>query len=212
MPCLRLEKISFTYPNGLQVLNDLDVQFERGQMYAIIGPSGTGKTTLLSLLGGLDKATSGKIEIDGEDIKKRGYAYFRKHSVSFVFQSYNLIDYLTAEENVRLVSGKQSYDMLERVGLTKDEGRRNTLKLSGGQQQRVAIARALASTGSILLADEPTGNLDEATSMEIVDLLLESAHKENKCVVVVTHSHDVARKADLIYQIRGGKLEEASIL
>ena len=153
-------------------------------MYAILGPSGCGKTTLLSLLGGLDSPTSGAILFEGKDVAQTGLAGHRKKNVSFIFQSYNLIDYMTPQENVRLISKKPAFPFLERLGLTKEETRRNVLKLSGGQQQRVAIARALASEAPVILADEPTGNLDEETAQDITEILKESAHQMNKCVVV----------------------------
>ena len=175
-------------------------------MYAILGPSGCGKTTLLSLLGGLDSPTSGSILFEGKDIAQSGLARHRKKNVSFIFQSYNLIDYMTPQENVRLISPKPAFPFLERLGLTKEEARRNVLKLSGGQQQRVAIARALASEAPVILADEPTGNLDEETAQDITEILKESAHQMNKCVVVVTHSNELAKQADMVFRLKQGEL------
>ena len=141
-------------------------------MYAILGQSGCGKTTLLSLLGGLDSPVDGQILYDGQDIEKLGLANHRKNNVAFIFQSYNLIDYLTPKENVALTAKLSPQPILERVGLTEEECKRNVLKLSGGQQQRVAIARALASDTKVILADEPTGNLDEDTAAEIISIIV----------------------------------------
>ena len=176
-------------------------------MYAILGPSGCGKTTLLSLMGGLDSPTSGQIFYDGQDIEKMGLSTHRKNNIAFIFQSYNLIDYLTPKENVALTSKLPPLPILERVGLTDEESKRNVLKLSGGQQQRVAIARALASDAKVILADEPTGNLDEDTAADITAILKECAHQMNKCVVIVTHSNELAKQADVIFRLKKGELQ-----
>lgn len=176
-------------------------------IHAILGPSGCGKTTLLSLIGGLDSPGSGQIYFDGQDIAKTGLSDHRKNHVAFIFQAYNLIDYLTPAENVSLTSKLPPLPILERLGLTKEEARRNVLKLSGGQQQRVAIARALASEAPVILADEPTGNLDEDTAQDITEILKESAHKMNKCVVVVTHSNELAKQADVVFRLKKGELQ-----
>ena len=176
MSVLELQEVAYSYDKKKKVLKGIDVQMETGKMYAILGPSGCGKTTLLSLLGGLDSPTSGKILFNGTDIEQTGLGRHRKKHVSFIFQSYNLIDYMTPQENVRLTAKKPALPFLERLGLTKEESKRNVLKLSGGQQQRVAIARALASEAPVILADEPTGNLDEDTAQDITEILKESAH------------------------------------
>ena len=176
-------------------------------MYAILGPSGCGKTTLLSLMGGLDSPSNGQILYDGQDIEKMGLSAHRKNNVAFIFQSYNLIDYLTPKENVALTSKLPPLPVLERVGLTDEESKRNVLKLSGGQQQRVAIARALASDAKVILADEPTGNLDEYTAADITSILKECAHQMNKCVVIVTHSNELAKQADVVFRLKKGQLQ-----
>lgn len=207
MSILEAKDVSYTYDDKKRVLKNINVQLEEGKMYAILGPSGCGKTTLLSLLGGLDSPTGGKILYQGEDIEKTGLAGHRRSHVAFIFQSYNLIDYLTPSENVALTSRLPPLPILERVGLTKEESRRNVLKLSGGQQQRVAIARALASDAKIILADEPTGNLDEDTAAEITAILKECAHQMQKCVVIVTHSNDLAKQADVVFCLRKGELQ-----
>lgn len=188
-------------------MRGINVQMEQGKLYAILGPSGCGKTTLLSLIGGLDSPTSGQILFEDQDIAKTGLSDHRKNHVSFIFQAYNLIDYLNPKENVALTSKLPPLPILERLGLTKEEAKRNVLKLSGGQQQRVAIARALASEAPVILADEPTGNLDEDTARDITEILKESAHKMNKCVVVVTHSNELAKQADVICRLKRGELQ-----
>ena len=205
MSILEMKNVKYSY--GRQtVLRGVNVQMERGRMYAILGRSGCGKTTLLSLLGGLDRPQGGQILYNGEDIEKKGLAAHRKSNVSFIFQSYNLIDYLTPKENVALTSRLSPLTVLERVGLSKEECGRNVLKLSGGQQQRGAIARALASDTSVILADEPTGNLDKVTAAGITDILKECAHQMNKCVIIVTHSDELAKQADVILHLKKGEL------
>ena len=211
MPTLELKNVSYAYEKGKAVLQNVSGSLENGKMYAILGPSGSGKTTLLSLLGGLDVPTQGGVLFDGEDIAAKGLEYHRRNHISLIFQSYNLIDYMTPVENVRLTAKLDAAPILERLGLTKDETQRNVLKLSGGQQQRVAIARALASDAPVILADEPTGNLDADTAEEITAILKESAHAFGKCVVVVTHSGEVAKQADVVLEIKRGHLKEREI-
>jgi putative ABC transport system ATP-binding protein len=211
MPTLELKNVSYAYEKGKAVLQNISGSLETGKMYAILGPSGSGKTTLLSLLGGLDVPTQGGVLFDGEDIAAKGLEYHRRNHISLIFQSYNLIDYMTPVENVRLTARLDAAPILERLGLTKDETQRNVLKLSGGQQQRVAIARALASDAPVILADEPTGNLDADTAEEITAILKESAHAFGKCVVVVTHSGEVAKQADVVLEIKRGHLKEREI-
>ena len=208
MPTLELKNVSYAYEKGKAVLQNVSAELETGKMYAILGPSGSGKTTLLSLLGGLDVPTQGSVLFDGEDIAAKGLEHHRRNHISLIFQSYNLIDYMTPVENVRLTAKLDAAPILERLGLTKDETQRNVLKLSGGQQQRVAIARALASDAPVILADEPTGNLDADTAEEITAILKESAHAFGKCVVVVTHSGEVAKQADVVLEIKRGHLKE----
>ena len=208
MPTLELKNVSYTYEKGKAVLQNVSAELETGKMYAILGPSGSGKTTLLSLLGGLDVPTQGSVLFDGEDIAAKGLEHHRRNHISLIFQSYNLIDYMTPVENVRLTAKLDAAPILERLGLEQDEIARNVLKLSGGQQQRVAIARALASDAPVILADEPTGNLDADTAEEITAILKESAHAFGKCVVVVTHSGEVAKQADVVLEIKRGHLKE----
>ena len=207
MSILEVRGLQYSYENKKRVLRSINAQMEQGKMYAILGPSGCGKTTLLSLLGGLDSPSSGQILYQGEDIAKTGLADHRRSHVAFIFQSYNLIDYLTPVENVALTAKHPPLPILEQLGLTSEEAKRNVLKLSGGQQQRVAIARALASDAQVILADEPTGNLDEDTSAEITAILKDSAHKSGKCVVIVTHSNELAKEADVVFRLRKGDLQ-----
>lgn len=206
MCILELKNVQYSYNNKKRILKGVSAQMEQGKLYAILGPSGCGKTTLLSLLGGLDSPGVGQILYKGQDIAGTGLADHRKNHVAFIFQSYNLIDYLTPRENVALTSKLPPLPILERLGLTEEETRRNVLKLSGGQQQRVAIARALASESPVILADEPTGNLDEDTAGDITEILKDSAHRMNKCVIVVTHSGELADQADVVFRLKRGVL------
>ena len=207
MNIMELNNVEYAYDNKRKVLKGVSLSLEEGKMYAILGPSGCGKTTLLSLIGGLDSPSNGQILYDGQDIEKMGLSAHRKNNIAFIFQSYNLIDYLTPKENVALTSKLPPLPILERVGLTDEESKRNVLKLSGGQQQRVAIARALASDAKVILADEPTGNLDEDTAADITAILKECAHQMNKCVVIVTHSNELARQADEVFRLKKGQLQ-----
>ena len=206
MCILELKNVQYSYNNKKRILKGVSAQMEQGKLYAILGPSGCGKTTLLSLLGGLDSPGVGQILYKGQDIAGTGLADHRKNHVAFIFQSYNLIDYLTPRENVALTSKLPPLPILERLGLTEEETRRNVLKLSGGQQQRVAIARALASESPVILADEPTGSLDEDTARDITEILKDSAHRMNKCVIVVTHSGEMADQADVVFRLKRGVL------
>lgn len=206
MAVLEVKEILYAYKTGKPVLLNVNAIFETGKMYAILGASGSGKTTLLSLIGGLDIPQKGKILFAEENILQRGLEYHRRNHVSLIFQNYNLVDYMTPIENVELTAKQDVLPLLERLGLTTEETKRNVMKLSGGQQQRVAIARALASDTPVILADEPTGNLDEDTAGDITKILKESAHELNKCVIVVTHSNELAAQADVILKLKRGSL------
>ena len=209
MSVLSLQNISFSY-GKTPVLKDISYEFEKGKMYCIIGKSGAGKTTLLSLLSGLAKPTAGDIIYDGKSIAKIDKYTFRSRYIGVVFQSFNLITKYTALENVVLsmdVSGakiknkkQKALQLLESVGLDEDEANRRVLKLSGGQQQRVAIARALSYDPDIILADEPTGNLDRNTQKEIMDIFRDLTD-QGKCVILVSHSLDVASMCDERYEL-----------
>ena len=209
MSVLRLENISFAYDKK-PIFKDLNLEFQKGKVYAIVGRSGTGKTTLLSVLSGLASPTSGKVCYVGKDIEKMNKYDCRSKYVGVVFQGFNLLTKLTAFENVSLsmdianfpVQDKKQYvyDLLESVGLDEEKANSRILKLSGGQQQRVAIARALSYQPEIILADEPTGNLDGETEAEIMKILRNLAD-QGKCVIIVTHTPAVAKAADYVYDL-----------
>lgn len=208
MKVLKLTNVGYNYSDSKEkVFTELNAEFSTGKFYAIIGKSGAGKSTLLSLLAGLDTPTSGSVMFAGEDIIEKGYNYHRKKHITLVFQNYNLIDYLSPLENIRLVNKNAKKDVLFELGLDEEQISRNVMKLSGGQQQRVAIARALVSEAPVILADEPTGNLDEQTTAEIIEILKRSAHVNKKCVIVVTHSKEVAIAADQILELKNKKLK-----
>lgn len=214
MKILELKDLTYSYPNAEyvnledKILSSVNYEFEEGKFYAIVGKSGTGKSTLLSLLAGLDEPKKGNVLFKEHSLEDIGYSDYRKNNISIVFQNYNLIDYLTPMENVRLVNREAKEDILYELGLEDSQINRNINMLSGGQQQRVAIARALASDTPVILADEPTGNLDENTSAEIVDIFKKLAKEKNKCVIVVTHSNELANSADVILELKNKKLNE----
>lgn len=216
---LELKNISYHYQDAskkVSILNNLDYSFEKGKFYTILGASGSGKTTLLSLTSGLDTPRSGEILYNGKNINKIGLTSFRNKNIGIVFQSYNLIPYMTSLQNVLTAieitknkvenKNQKAYDLLGKMGLTSEEIKRSVLKISGGQQQRVAIARALATEGDIIFADEPTGNLDHETAIDIINIFKNLAHENNKCVIVVTHSSNVAAQSDVILNLKAGRL------
>ena len=209
MTLLQLQDLTYRYKNTAEaVLYKINYNFEPGKFYSIIGESGAGKSTLLSLLAGLDSPVEGAILFEGKDIREQGYSYHRMNHISLVFQNYNLIDYLSPLENIHLVNKKASKDTLLELGLDESQIKRNVLQLSGGQQQRVAIARSLVSEAPVILADEPTGNLDPKTAGDIIDLLKSLAEKTGKCVIVVTHSKEVAQASDITLELKDKKLTE----
>ena len=210
MSILSFSHLSYSYDKKKDVFHNITAEMELGKIYAILGTSGCGKTTLLSLLGGLDSPTKGKVFFDGKDIMEIGLENHRRNHVSFIFQAYNLIDYMTPIENVELTSKLPPEPILGKMGLTKGEMKRNILQLSGGQQQRVAIARALASEAPVILADEPTGNLDEDTAMSIMQILEESVRQMNKCAVIVTHSNEIAKRADVVFHLKRTDLRKST--
>ena len=209
MTIMQLDHVNFTYASAAKrVLSNVSYDFEVGTFYAIVGSSGAGKTTMLSLLAGLDAPTQGAVLFDGKDLATTGYTRHRRDQIALVFQNYNLIDYLTPLENLRLVNPKASVEDLTRLGIDAAAAKRNVLALSGGQQQRVAIGRALVSSAPVILADEPTGNLDEDTAQGVIEILRDAAHEQNKCVIVVTHSRQLARAADVTLRLEQRKLVE----
>ena len=191
MTLLQLQDLTYRYKNTAEaVLYKINYDFEPGKFYSIIGESGAGKSTLLSLLAGLDSPVEGAIKFEGKDIREQGYSYHRMHHISLVFQNYNLIDYLSPLENIRLVNKKASKDTLLELGLDESQIKRNVLQLSGGQQQRVAIARSLVSEAPVILADEPTGNLDPDNSWEIMNLL-ERINLQGTTILMATHNSQI---------------------
>ena len=213
MSLLKLENVSYCYDpdKQIKVLNNISYEFEKGKIYAIVGKSGSGKTTLLSLLSGLAYPTEGKILFNGKDITEIDQCKYRSQMVGVIFQGYNLLLHYNAVDNVILsmdISGKQFEDKkavtlenLSKVGLSGDKIYRKILKLSGGEQQRVAIARALSFDPEVILADEPTGNLDLGTQDEIMRIFMMLVSEQNKCVIIVTHSPEVAACADEVYKL-----------
>ena len=207
---LELKDVSYYYKSQRDktILDHVSYEFKKGVMYAVLGSSGSGKTTLLSLLAGLDVPVDGTVCVAGEDILQKGLNAHRRDHISLVFQNYNLIDYLTPVENVELGGKADAEELLAQMGIDEAQRKRNVMQLSGGQQQRVAIARALASKAPILLADEPTGNLDEDTANEIISIFQKLAHEQEKCVVVVTHSRELAEQADIVLRLKKGKIAD----
>lgn len=220
MSVFKIENLSFSYDGGKTiVINDINYEFEKGKTYAITGRSGTGKSTLLSLMAGLEKPTGGKIVYDGNDISNINEYEYRSKNVGVVFQSFNLLPHFTALENVELsmdvakVKNKDKKEtiikLLEQVGIDLEKANRKILRLSGGEQQRVAIARAISFNPNVILADEPTGNLDSKTERQIIEILNNLAHEENKCVIIVTHSKAVSENADIVYDLAKDKKEKS---
>lgn len=217
MSVLSLNNVSYKYRGtNKNVLKNISVSFEPGKVYVIMGKSGAGKSTLLSLISGLDLPTEGEIMFEGKDLSTLDRDKYRAKNIGVIFQGYNLLNNATALENIILsmnISGNREKDkktfaaaLLEKVGIDEETGRRKILKLSGGEQQRVGIARALSHNPDILIADEPTGNLDSDTEENIMNILKKLAHGENKCVIVVTHSKQVSRYADEIWGLNQGNL------
>lgn len=220
MSILSVKNVGYTYENTTHpVLKDINIDFELGKLYCIIGKSGSGKTTLLSLLSGLDVCTKGTITYDTTDLSKSNRDRYRAHNIGVVFQGYNLLLNKSAYENIELSMaiskaehrGDRNYilKLLESVGIDEVTAFRKVLKLSGGEQQRIGIARALSHNPKIILADEPSGNLDYETEEEIMKILMELSHEQNKCVIIVTHSKKVTKCADEIWGMAKGKLTYA---
>ena len=214
MGILKLENVGYRYkdaPKEAYVFKNINYEFEEGKIYAIKGKSGSGKTTLLSLITGLEKCTEGQILYDNKTLKKMNLDRYRNTDIGIVFQSYNLLPRLTAIENiivsmeiskVKVKNKKQkALELMKNVGLSEEHARRKILKLSGGEQQRIAIARSLSYNPKIIIADEPTGNLDKDTENEILKIFKRLAKDENKCVIIVTHSQNVCDKVDIVYEL-----------
>lgn len=217
MSVLTLDNVSYKYESAKKiVLKKINATFEAGKVYTIVGKSGAGKSTLLSLIAGLDVCTSGEILHGETNIKELDRDAYRARSIGVIFQGFNLLTNATAAENIVLSmhiskSAEKdkkgfAYALLEKVGIDRETADRKILKLSGGEQQRVGIARALSHNPDILIADEPTGNIDKDTEVQILKIFTSLAHDEGKCVIIVTHSKSVTSIADEIYGISDGKL------
>ena len=215
---LSIKDVSYRYSDAAKdeyVLKNINYEFEKGKSYAIKGKSGSGKTTLLSLISGLEKKYSGDILYKDKKLSKMNLDNYRSQNVGIVFQSYNLLPHLTALENIILsmdiskvkVKDKKTLalDLMKQVGLDESLAKRRILRLSGGEQQRIAIARSLSYNPEIILADEPTGNLDRDTENDILKIFNDLAHKENKCVIIVTHSPNVCNLVDEVYELKKQK-------
>lgn len=217
MRLLAIKNISYAYEGtAKKVLQDASIEFQEGRVYAIVGKSGSGKTTLLSLISGLDICKDGVILYRDKDVRSIDRDEYRAKEIGVIFQSYNLLINATAVENIVLSMNISSvdikdkkqyaYELLQKVGIDKDTADRKILKLSGGEQQRVGIARAISHNPNIVIADEPTGNLDSDTERSIMDILLSLAHEEGKCVILVTHSKKISSYADEVWGMNEGKL------
>nr|WP_300826018.1 ABC transporter ATP-binding protein [uncultured Schaedlerella sp.] len=219
MEKIRVENVSYSYQNQYQkieAVKEVSCSFEAGNMYAITGESGSGKSTFLSLLAGLDRPESGTILVEGENLLEMDRDAYRRKQISVVYQAFHLFPLLNAVENVmypmelqgisRREARKQAEDCLREVGLGEKIFHQYPKMMSGGEQQRVAIARAMAAQGRILLADEPTGNLDSENEENIVELLKGLAHERDYLVIVVTHNPEVARQADVCLKMKDGRM------
>lgn len=219
---LKLDNLCYGYIDGgyrREILKNLSYEFEEGTFYTILGPSGSGKTTLLSIMAGLDKQESGKVYFNGEDVDQMGLYQYRRNKVGVVFQSYNLVTYLTGLENILLAMTETdnplpknreevAYALLNMVGIVNTKADRLVTKLSGGEQQRIAIARAIASNVDLIFADEPTGNLDSETEQEVIKLFQMLAEKYGKTIIVVTHSNEVSKLSDQRILLKNGVLND----
>jgi len=217
---LTVEGVNYFFQDGDEqryILKDVNCTFERGVFYTILGASGSGKTTFLSLLAALDQPKAGKIYYEDKTLNEMGLEYFRRNHLGIVFQQYNLIPYMTAVENVLVAMSitdnklpanhkEVAYNLLDYIGIGRDKANRTVNKLSGGEQQRVAIARALSTNVDLILADEPTGNVNEEMTEELVQIFKKLAHEHNKCVIVVTHSSQIAEVSDVTFHLRKGVL------
>ncbi|WP_352404379.1 ABC transporter ATP-binding protein [Sporanaerobacter acetigenes] len=212
---LEMKNLYYRYKGANKdVLKDINCRFEGGELNAIVGPSGSGKTTLLSIMAGLDKPTQGIITINDKDLKDLDLDEYRRDSISMIFQAFQLFPLLTALENVSFpmiykgieieVAKEKGSQILSALGIDTDKQSRYPAKLSGGEQQRVAIARTLATGAKIILADEPTGNLDGENSKRIIEILQELAHKQDFCIIIVTHDMDIAKQSDVVWRIHDG--------
>ncbi|MBO0439420.1 ABC transporter ATP-binding protein [Candidatus Enterococcus ikei] len=215
---LQTQEVGYWYKNEQEFLyKNVNLEFQRGKMYAILGASGSGKTTFLSLIAGLDVPKAGTILYNGESLSKIGLRNYRKNDVSIIFQAYNLLPYMSALDNIltamEISSSKQvdkktyALENLASVGIDEKLAKQNVTQLSGGQQQRVAIVRALCCDHELIVADEPTGNLDEKTSKDIVQLFQKVAHEQQKCIIIVTHEQEVGNACDDVYELKNQQFD-----
>ena len=215
---LKLENVTYRYRKGTRdVLSGVTAEFEAGKVNAIVGPSGSGKTTLLSIMAGMDKPHGGAVYIEGDDLAKLDLNLYRRERIAMIFQAFHLFPLLTALENVcypleasgakKADAQKKAEALLESVGIASDKFGRYPANLSGGEQQRVAIARALSVGAKVILADEPTGNLDTANSDVVVEILKQLAHEHGYCVVIVTHNPEIAAVSDKVCRMKDGVLK-----
>ncbi len=218
---ISVENISYKYnANGNYVLKSVFMNFKQGKLYSIVGPSGSGKSTTLSLIAGFDFPLDGCIYFEGESIRTLDLDSYHQNDISFIFQSFHLLQYLTVLENVmyplelKNISKQEALDcaveVLQSLGIGKDMLHRLPSELSGGEQQRVAIARAVVSTPKVILADEPTGNLDEKNKEQILDILLKLSRDRNICVIIVTHDLSIAEKSDVVYELKNGEIHKTT--
>lgn len=216
---LKLEEVCYRYKNSdRDVLNNITAAFEGGSLTSIVGPSGSGKTTLLSIMAGLDTPTAGTVTIDGDNLASLDLDMYRRERISMIFQAFHLFPLLTTRENVcypmemnktpKAKAAERAAELLESVGIGEEKHKRYPSNLSGGEQQRVAIARALSTGAKVLLADEPTGNLDKANGDAVVDILKGLAHDSGYAVIVVTHNLEIAEASDVIYRMSDGMLKK----
>lgn len=219
---LEVKNMDYFYQDGDEkryILKDVSCEFQKGVFYTILGASGSGKTTFLSLISALDTANAGEILYEGESIQAIGAQNYRRNKIGIIFQAYNLISYMSAVENVLVAmditdnelpmdNKAVAYNLLDFIGINREKAERPVNQLSGGEQQRVAIARSLSTGVELLLADEPTGNLNEEMEDKLIEIFQNLAHKEGKCVIVVTHSNKIAESSDAVYRLSKGVLLE----
>ena len=216
---LRIENVSYAYKsNNKDVLKGIFADFERGKLHSIVGSSGSGKTTLLSIMAGLDSPKSGKVTIEGQDLAEMDIDKYRRESISMIFQAFQLFPLLTAIENVccpmelngisKADAKSRAKELLISVGISEDKHKRYPANLSGGEQQRVAIARSLSSGARVILADEPTGNLDKENGDAVMEILQKLAHEDGYCVIIVTHNLEIAESSDVVFKMSDGVMKQ----
>lgn len=216
-PLLELNEVSYAYKNtSVPVLKEINLKFHAGKVYGIVGKSGSGKSTLLSILAGLDTVSEGEVYYQNKNLNQIDRDRYRACDVGVVFQSFNLLTQVSVIDNIVLSMNisqsdvkdkkEKAYELLETLGINRELAQRKVLKLSGGEQQRVGIARALSHNPNVIIADEPSANLDEETATEIMNIFKKLAHEDGKCVIIVSHARMIASYADELYGINGGRV------